>query len=127
MYHRAYPMKELTKREDQIMEIVWRLKKAFIKDILAEFPEPKPHYNTLATLMKILVKKGVLKTEKIGNTHQYSPTQDFEDYREEHIANIKEKFFENSFPKMMAHFAKKEQLSETEIEELIKIIKSNKS
>jgi predicted transcriptional regulator len=109
-------MKELTKREEQIMEIVWRLKKAFIRDILAEFPEPQPHYNTVATLVKILEKKGVLQGEMIGNTYQYSPTQDLED--------VKERFFDNSLPKMLAHFAKKEKLSEAEKEELIRIIKS---
>lgn len=117
-------MKKLTKREDQIMQIIWRLKKAFIRDIMQEFPEPQPHYNTVATIVKILVKKQVLKSEKIGNTHQYSPTQNFEDYREENIESIKEKFFENSFPKMLAHFAKKEKLTDQEKEELIKIIKS---
>lgn len=117
-------MKQLTKREDQIMSIIWKLKRAFIRDILSEFPDPQPHYNTVATIVKILVKKGVLKSEKIGNTHQYSPTQDFETYREENIGNIKEKFFENSLPKMFAHFAKKEKLTEAEKEELIKIIKS---
>ena len=120
-------MKELTKREDQIMQIVWRLKKAFIRDIVEALPEPKPHYNTVATLVKILVKKGVLQSEKIGNTHEYSPTSDFETYREESLIDIKEKFFENSFPKMLAHFAKKETLTEAEKEELIKIIKSKKS
>jgi predicted transcriptional regulator len=120
-------MKELTKREDQIMEIIWRLKKASIRDILTEFPEPKPHYNTLATLVKILVKKGVLQVELIRNTNQYFPIQDFEDYREEQLYNIKEKFFDNSFSMMLAHFAKKEDLSEAEKEALIKIIKSNKS
>lgn len=120
-------MKELTKREDQIMQIIWRLRKAFIRDIVEEFPEPQPHYNTVATLVKILVKKGVLQSELIGNSHQYRPTQDFEEYREEHIEDIKEKFFENSLPKMLAHFAKKEKLSAAEAEELIKIIKANKS
>ena len=119
-------MKELTKRENQIMKIVWRLRKAVIRDIVAEFPEPRPHYNTVATLVKILVKKGELKAEKIGNTHQYSPTQDFEEYREEHLGDIKQKFFDNSFSKMLAHFARKENLSEAEKEELIKIIKSGK-
>ena len=117
-------MKELTKREEQIMEIVWRLKKAFIRDILAEFPEPQPHYNTVATLVKILEKKGVLQAEMIGNTYEYSPTQDFEAYREEFLEEVKERFFDNSLPKMLAHFAKKEKLSEAEKEELIRIIKS---
>ncbi len=116
-------MIKLTKREDQIMEIMWKLKTAVIRDIVAEFPEPQPHYNTVATLVKILVKKGVLKSESIGNTHHYSPVQEFEEYREQQIGNLKEKFFDNSFSKMMAHFAKKEGLSEEQREELIKIIK----
>lgn len=116
-------MKELTKREDQIMQIVWRLKTAFIKDIVAEFPEPQPHYNTLATIVKILVKKEVLRAEKLGNTYQYSPVQDFEEYREDTIGDIKEKFFDNSFPKMLSHFAKKERLTDEEREDLINIIK----
>jgi len=120
-------MQKLAKREEQIMQVLWKLEKAFIKEVIEEFPEPKPHYNTVATLVKILVKKGVLQSEKIGNTHEYSPTSDFETYREESLTDIKEKFFENSFPKMLAHFAKKENLSEAEKEELIKIIKSKKS
>lgn len=124
MFYKTNLMIELTKRESQIMEIIWRLRKAFIREIVGEFPEPRPHYNTVATIVKILVKKDVLQSEKIGNTHQYSPTQNFEDYREEHISDIKEKFFEGSFPKMLAHFAKKEQLTEAEKEELIRIIKS---
>jgi len=119
-------MKKLTKREDQIVQTVWKLKSAFIRDIQAEFPEPKPHYNTVATLVKILVKRGVLKAKKVGNAHQYSPTQDFEEYREEQIGDIKSKFFENSLPKMLAHFAKREKLTEEEKEELINIIKSQK-
>jgi len=117
-------MNKLTKREDQIMNIVWKLQKAVIRDIVDEFPDPKPHYNTVATLVKILVKKGALRSVKIGNTHQYSPAQDFESYRDEHLGKIKQQFFENSLPKMMAHFAKSEQMSPEEREELIKIIKS---
>lgn len=120
-------MKQLTKREDQIMQIVWRLEKAFIKDIVEAFPAPKPHYNTVATLVKILVKKEVLKSEKIGNTHLYSSAVDFEKYREDHLGDVKEKFFNNSFPKMLSHFAKQEKFSEEELQELIDIIKSNKS
>lgn len=120
-------MQKLTKREDQIMQIVWRLKTAFIRDIIEQLPEPKPHYNTVATIVKILVKKGVLQSEMIGNTHQYSSTVDFEAYRDDNLGSIKKKFFGNSFPKMMAYFAKEENLSEAEIEELMDMIKSNKN
>ena len=120
-------MKELTKREDQIMQIVWQLKTAFIRDILEHFPEPKPHYNTVATIVKILVKKKMLASEMIGNTHQYRPTENFEAHRQEHLGEIKSKFFGGSFPKMLAHFAKNEKLTEEEKEELIQLIKSKKS
>ncbi len=120
-------MEKLTKREDQIMQIVWELKTAFIRDIIERLPEPKPHYNSVATIVKILVKKGVLKSELIGNTHQYSPVLDFESYRDKNLTNIKKKFFGNSFPKMMAYFAKEENLSEEELSDLVDLIKSNKS
>ena len=119
-------MSKLTKREDQIMQIIWDLKKAFIRDVIERLPEPKPHYNSVATIVKILVKKGVLQSEKLGNTHQYSSAIEFESYRDDNLGNIKKKFFGNSFPNMMAYFAKEENLSEDELAELIKIIKSKK-
>nr|WP_321234934.1 BlaI/MecI/CopY family transcriptional regulator [uncultured Psychroserpens sp.] len=120
-------MEKLTKREDQIMQIIWDLKTAFIRDVIEKLPEPKPHYNSVATIIKILVKKGILKSEKIGNTHLYSPVAEFEDYRDKNLTDIKKKFFGNSLPKMMAYFAKEESLSDEEISELIEVIKSNKT
>ena len=117
-------MQQLAKREDQIMQIVWRNDTVFIRDIIAELPDPKPHYNTVATIVKILVTKGFLNSKKIGNTHQYSPAVAFEDYREEHLGDIKKKFFGDSFKKMFTHFAKNEKMSDKEREELIRIIKS---
>ena len=120
-------MKQLTHREDQIMQVVWRLKTVFIRDIIEELPDPKPHYNSVATIVKILVKKGFLKSELLGNTHQYSAVVDLKDYRKEDLVNIKKKYFGNSFPRLVAHFAKEENLTEKEIDELIRIIKSQKS
>lgn len=120
-------MKQLTKREDQIIEIIWRLDKVFIRDIVEEFDKPRPHYNTIATLVKILVKKGLLKSEVIGVTNQYSVTKEFKKYRKEYLKSIKRKYFEDSFPKMMTFFAKQEKLSDEEISELINLIKQSKS
>lgn len=120
-------MKRLTEKEDQIMQVIWQLEKAFIREVVAELPKPKPHYNTVATIVKILVKKDFLKSEKLGNTDQYSPKTSLEDYRKEDIKNIKKKYFGNSMPKMMAHFAKQEKLSDQEIKELIDLIKSKKA
>lgn len=119
-------MQKLTKKEDQIMQIIWRLEKVFIRDVIEELPEPKPHYNTVATIIKILVKKKFLKSELLGNTHQYSPLVSFEEYRDKDLGNIKKKYFGNSVQKMFAHFAKKEKFTEEEMEALMKIIKSNK-
>jgi len=120
-------MKKLTAREDQIMQVIWPSEGLFIRDIVAALPDPKPHYNTVATLVKILVKKGFLTSKKFGNMDRYSALIPIEVYRRDHIEDIKEKYFGNSLTKMMAHFAKQEKLSDQEIEELIAIIKSKKS
>jgi predicted transcriptional regulator len=117
-------MKQLATREEQIMQIVWRLNKVFIRDIIDELPDPKPHYNSVATIVKILVRKGFLKSERVGNTDRYSPVIPLEDYRKEQLENIKKKYFGNSFPKMLTHFAREENLSEQEIEEIIRMIQS---
>ena len=126
MYYQVINMKQLTKTEDQIMQVVWKLETVFIRDVIEELPDPKPHYNTIATIVKILVKKGFLKSELIGNTHRYSALITFEAYREKHLAGIKKNYFGNSLPNMIAYFAKGENLSEAEIKELVKVIKSKK-
>ena len=119
-------MKRLTEREEQIMQVIWQTGGVFIRDIVKALADPKPHYNTVATIVKILVKKGFLRSEKFGNTDKYSALIQIETYRKEHIEDIKKKYFGNSLPKMMAHFAKQEKLSNKEIDELIGIIKSKK-
>jgi len=127
LYYKYEIMNKLTKKEDEIMQVVWKQQAVFIRDIIKELPEPKPHYNTVATIVKILVKKGFLKSQKIGNTHQYSPAVEFEEYRDGDLGDIKKKYFGGSFKNMFTHFAKKEEFSEEELEELMKIIKSKKS
>ncbi len=109
------------------MQIVWKLEKAFIKDIIDEMPEPKPHYNTVATMVKILTEKGFLSAAKLGNTYQYTPQVELAAYRQEDVATIKRKYFGNSFSRMITHFAKEENLSDEELDELVRIIKSQKN
>lgn len=120
-------MQKLGKREEQIMQVVWQLEKAIIKDIIDELPEPKPHYNTIATMVKILTEKGFLSAEKIGNTYQYTPLVTLAEYRKQDVATIKQKYFGNSLSRMFAHFAKEENLSNEELDELVRIIESQKS
>lgn len=120
-------MQRLAAREEQIMQIIWDLEKAFIKEVVEALPEPKPHYNTVATIIKILEKKGFLASEKLGNSHRYYPLVEFVDYRKEHLSSIKKKFFSNSFSRLVAHFAKDEDLTQDEVDELIEIIKKKRS
>lgn len=120
-------MQQLAAREEQIMRIVWDLDQAFIKDVVDALPEPRPHYNTVATIIKILEKKGFLTSEKLGNSHRYYPLVKFEDYRREHLSSIKKKFFSNSFSRLVAHFAKDEDLTQEEVNEIIEIIKNKRS
>ena len=120
-------MQKLGKREEQIMQVVWRLGQAFIKDIIDALPEPKPHYNTVATMAKILKEKGFLADEKLGNTYRYTPRVTLEAYRQQDVANIKQKYFGNSFSKMLTYFAREEKLSDDEVDELVRLIQSKKS
>jgi predicted transcriptional regulator len=120
-------MQKLGKREEQIMQVVWKREVAFIKDIIEELPEPKPHYNTVATMVKILKEKGFLADEKLGNTYRYTPLITLEEYRKQDVANIKQKYFGNSFSRMVSYFAKEEKLSDEEVDELVRIIKSRQS
>lgn len=116
-------MQKLAKREEQIMQILWQLEKAFIKDVIEEFPEPKPHYNTIATLIKVLEDKEFVSHKKYGNTYQYFPLITKEAYQQHAVGDILHKYFDNSYQKMVAFFAKEEKISETELEEIIKMIK----
>ncbi len=109
------------------MQVVWKREVAFIKDIIEELPEPKPHYNTVATMVKILKEKGFLADEKLGNTYRYTPLITLEEYRKQDVANIKQKYFGNSFSRMVSYFAKEEKLSDEEVDELVRIIKSRQS
>lgn len=123
-------MQKLTKKEEQIMQVIWRMEHAFIKEIVEELPEndkgKKPHYNTVATLVKILEKKGFLTSEAFGNMNRYSPAIAIAEYRDDDLKEIKKKYFGGSLPKLLAHFAKSEKLSEEEKEELIRLIQSGK-
>lgn len=118
-------MIKLAKREEQIMHVFWQLGKAFIKEVIPELPDPKPHYNTVATMVKILEDKGFLAHETVGNIYQYYPVVSREDYQEHAITDIVKHYFNNSYSSMLSYFAKEEKISESELKEIIKLIKSN--
>ncbi len=119
-------MQKLAKREEQIMQVYWNLGRAFIKEIIPEMPEPKPHYNSVATMVKILEEKGFLGHDTIGNIYQYYPIISKEDYQKHAMKDIVNQYFDNSYSNMLAFFAKEQKLTEQELNDIIRIIKTNK-
>ena len=113
-------MKELTKAEEQIMLELWALEKAFVKEIVEKLPEPKPAYNTVSTIIRILEKKGFVDHCAYGKTHQYFPIVSKPDYTKSYFKNFLSGYFSNSFHEMVSFFAKEDKMSLSELEELIK-------
>lgn len=118
-------MKELTKAEEQIMQILWELEEAFVNDIIHKMPEPKPAYNTVSTIVRILEKKGFVDHKAFGKTHQYFPLIQKKDYTRSFMKNFMGNYFSNSFREMVSFFAKEDNMSIKEIEEMMKEIKKD--
>ncbi len=118
-------MKKLSKREEQLMQVLWGLKQAFVKEIIEQLPEPKPHYNTVSTIIRILEEKGFVGHESFGNSHRYFPKVSKEDYQSREVKDVLRNYFDNSFQKMVAYFAKEENISPEELEDIINMIKKD--
>jgi BlaI family penicillinase repressor len=117
-------MVKLAKREEQIMQVFWDLNKAYIRDIIPLLPDPKPHYNSVATMVKILEDKGFLQRETIGNMHAYFPVISRETYQIFALKDIVSQYFDNSYARMLAFFAKEQNLTDKELNEIVNIIKT---
>ena len=115
-------MKQLTKAEEDIMQILWKLKKANVKAIMGEFPEPKPAYNTISTIVRILESKGFVDYEKEGKGHIYFPLLQQQDYSNQSINNLVDNYFHGSFKSMVSFFVKKNDISLKELESVLKEI-----
>ena len=119
-------MIKLAKREEQIMQVYWELGKAFIKEVIPHLPEPKTHYNSVATMVKILEEKGFLDHDSVGNVYRYFPVISREDYQKHAMKDIVSQYFDNSYPRMLAFFAKEQNLTEDELQEILHMIKTDK-
>jgi BlaI family penicillinase repressor len=115
-------MQKLTNKEEEIMHILWTLEKAFVKDVLAEIQENKPHYNTLSTIIRNLEEKGFVSYNAFGKTHQYFPIVDKEAYKERFMNTAIENYFNNSYKNVVSFFAKEEKISVDELKEIIALI-----
>lgn len=115
-------MKELTRAEEQIMHVLWKLGNAFVKDIIDELPDPKPAYNTVSTIVRILEKKGFVSHDAFGKSHRYFTTIPKEDYTKMHMKSFVKNYFNNSYEKMVSFFAREKSINMEEMEEIMKII-----
>jgi BlaI family transcriptional regulator, penicillinase repressor len=111
-------MKKLTKAEEQIMQVLWELERGFVNDIVSQLPEPKPAYNTVSTIVRILEQKGFIAHKAYGRTHEYFPLVQKEDYSREYLNNFTQNYFSNSYKALASFFAQSETLSIKELEEI---------
>jgi len=115
-------MKELTRAEEEVMQILWQLEKGFVNDLLEQYPEPKPAYNTISTIIRILEKKGFVGHTSFGKTHEYYPLISKNEYTRLFMGNVVKGYFDNSYKKVVSFFTGNENLSVKEMEELRRII-----
>ncbi len=116
-------MKELTKAEEQIMHILWEMGRGFVKDVLEQLPEPKPAYNTVSTIIRILEKKGFVSYKAFGKTHEYYPAISKEVYTQAFLNRFVKNYFHDSYSDMVSFFTKDRQLSLDELEEMLDMIR----
>jgi BlaI family penicillinase repressor len=113
-------MKELTKAEEQVMQVLWHLKKAFVKDIIEQLPLPKPAYNTVSTIVRILEKKEFVGYHAYGKTHQYYPLITKAEYSSFSLKKLLGGYFGGSMEELVSFFAKEQDMDVEELEQLIK-------
>jgi predicted transcriptional regulator len=116
-------MKELTKAEEQIMQFLWKLEKAFVKDIVDKMPDPKPAYNTVSTIIRILERKGFVGHNAYGKTHEYFPLVSRKVYTRSFMKNFMRNYFSGSFQEMVSFFAKEDNMSLADLDELMEDVK----
>jgi BlaI family transcriptional regulator, penicillinase repressor len=118
---------QLTKAEEQVMQILWELKEGLVKDIRELFPEPKPVRNTVSTVLRVLEKKGFVGHKAYGNVHVYHPLVSKKEYSKSQLFGLMYNYFNNSFPAMASFFASENDLTAKQLEDLIKDAKNELS
>jgi BlaI family penicillinase repressor len=120
-------LKELTKAEEQIMQILWQLKEGIVKDILEKIPEPKPAYNTVSTVVRVLEGKGFIDHKAYGNSHVYFPLISEDDYKKFTFDKLMNNYFDNSYKSLVSFIADEKDLGLKELDELTELINKLKS
>lgn len=119
-------MKELTRAEDQVMQILWTIEKGVVKDIIEKMPNPKPAYNTVSTIVRILETKGFVDHKAYGKTHEYFPLVTREKYTKFYLNNLLKGYFNGSFGNLVSFFAKENKMDIREMEKILEELKKQK-
>lgn len=119
-------MTTLTRAEEQVMQILWKEKEGFVKDLLEHFPEPRPAYNTVSTIIRILEKKGFVGHRSYGKSHQYFPLVTREQYRNDQLSSLMRDYFNNSMKQVLSHFGKSGKMNVREADEIIRMMEEIK-
>ena len=120
-------MTTLTKAEERIMQILWDLERGFIKDIQEQFPDPQPPYNTISTIVRVLVKKEIVSYKSYGGSYQYFPMITKEEYRSEQMGRLMKNYFGNSLKEVVNFFSEKKDLDVDELDEAMKMLEDLKN
>jgi len=120
-------MVTLTKAEERIMQILWDLERGFIKDIQEQFPKPKPPYNTISTIVRVLVKKEIISYKSYGGSYQYYPLITLEEYRSEQMGRLMNNYFGNSLKEVVSFFSEKKDLDVDEVNEALQMLEELKN
>ena len=120
-------MKALTRKEEEVMKILWQLEKAFVKDIIELMPDPKPHYNTVSSMVRFMEDKGYIGHKAYGKTHEYFPLISKETYSKQSLSNLVSGYFSNSYKSVISFMAKEEEISIEELKEIISMIENESS
>ena len=120
-------MKQLTKAEEEIMQVLWNLEEANVAGVIAEFPDPKPAYNTVSTIIRILENKGFVDYRKEGRGHIYFPKVQKTEYSNQTINKLVDGYFQGSFKSMVSFFMKKNDIDITEMEAILKDINNEEN
>ncbi len=115
-------MKELTKAEEQVMQVLWKIEKGFVKDVVEHFKNPKPAYNTISTIIRILEKKGFVNHKAYGNTYEYFPIVSKKTYAKSFFGSFLNRYFGNSFQQLVSFFSENNDLSIEEIEKIKELL-----
>lgn len=119
-------LKELTKAEEQIMQVLWEMETGFVKDVITQLPEPKPAYNTVSTIIRILETKGFVEHESFGKSHRYLPKISKEEYKKLITGKLLHNYFDNSAKHMLSFFLEEKKMNIQDIDDIMKIIAKNR-